>query len=91
MTTQTTLSAANFASTIAVDFRLLDNRYTLELNAILASKLGAYEERSAKIALDRKYNTVREALQGLYDLGIQHNCNLSELLANYNVVVGQTV
>ena len=90
MTTQT-LSSANFASAIAVDFRLLDNRYIIELNTICASNIGAYEERSAKIALDRKYNTVREALRSLYDLGIQHNCNLSELLANYNVVVGQAV
>ena len=88
MTTQTT---SNFTSAIAVDFRLLDNRYMIELNVILASKLSAYDERSAKIALDRKYNTVREALHGLYKLGIQHTCNLSELLANYNVVVGQAV
>lgn len=88
MTTQTT---SNFASAIAVDFRLLDNRYMIELNVILASKLSAYEERSAKIALDRKYNTVREALGGLYDLRIQHNCNLSELLDQYNVVIGQAV
>ena len=89
MTTKTT--STNFASAIAVDFRLLDNRYMIELNVILASKLSAYDERSAKIALDRKYNTVREALHGLYKLGIQHTCNLSELLANYNVVVGQAV
>ena len=88
MTTQTT---SNFASAIAVDFHLLDNRYMIELNAILDSKLSAYEERSARIALDRKYDTVREALRGLYDLGIQHSCNLSELLAQYNVIVGQAV
>lgn len=88
--TNVTTSAAN-TQAIAIDFRLLDNRYVIELNAILASKLNAYEERSARIALDRKYATVREALTGLYDLGIQHNCNLRELLENYNVVVGQAV
>lgn len=77
------------SSTQAIDARLLDNRYAIELNIILASRLGAYEERSARIALDRKYSVVREALKGLYDLGIQHTCNLRELLDTYNVVVGQ--
>ena len=79
------------SSAQAVDNRLLDNRYIIELSTILNSNLGVYEERSARINLDRKYSTVRQALQGLYDLGIQHQCNLSELLANYSVVIGQRV
>ena len=90
-TSTQTLSATVKAQAIAIDSKLLDNRYMIELNAIVAKKLGSYEERSARIALDRKYNTVREALVSLYDLGIQHNCNLAELLANYNVVVGQAI
>lgn len=88
--TNVTTSAAN-TQAIAIDFRLLDNRYMIELNSIIDSNLGTYEERSARIALDRKYAVVREALTSLYDLGIQHNCNLRELLENYNVVVGQAV
>jgi hypothetical protein len=84
-------TSSSFYQAIAIDNRLLDNRYSIELNAIHAMKLNAYEERSARIALDRKYNTVRSALEGLYDLGIQHTCNLRELLENYNIVVGQTL
>lgn len=81
----------NLTASINIDNRLLDNRYIIELNVILSSKLSAYEERSARIALDRKYHVVRTALNDLYDLGIQHTCNLRELLENYNVVVGQAV
>ena len=81
----------NFTTSINIDNRLLDNRYILELNVILSSKLNAYEERSAKIALDRKYSVVRTALEGLYELGIQHSCNLSDLLKDYKVITGETV
>jgi len=90
-TSTQTLSVTVKAQAITIDGKLLDNRYIIELNAIVAKKLSAYKERSARIALDRKYKTVREALVSLYDLGIQHNCNLAELLANYNVVVGQAI
>jgi len=76
----------NLTASINIDNRLLNNRYAIELNTIKTSGLGAYEERSAKIQLDKKYATVREALTGLYDLGIQHSCNLSELLVNFETV-----
>lgn len=83
------MTISNLSSAQATDNRLLDNRYRIERNTILSAKLGVYEERSAIIALDKKYAVVREALGGLYDLGIQHTCNLRELLDQYNVVVGQ--
>jgi len=85
-----TLSTAVKTQAIAIDNRLLDNRYAIELAQVNTIK-SAYDQRSAKIALDRKYACVREALFGLYDLGIQHNCNLSDLLVNFDVVVGSAV
>lgn len=81
----------SITSSIAIDLRLLNNRYNIELQEITEMKLSEYETRSACIALDKKYSTVKSALEGLYDLGVQHTCNLSELLSNYNIIVGQVI
>lgn len=82
------LSSSVKSQAIKIDMRLLNNRYNIELNNIKGNE---YEKRSNKIALDRKYAVVKEALISLYQLGIQHDCNLRELLDNYNIVVGEVI
>ena len=79
------------AECIKLDMRLLNNRKVIETAAIKAQGLSAYDERSAFIAMNKKYETVEAALVSLYDIGIQHTCNLADLLANYNVVVGSAI
>lgn len=69
-----------------IDLRLLSNRKAIELTSIRNLKLSEYETRSKEIALNWKYEVVIEALQGLYDLGIAHTCNLSELLDNFEAI-----
>lgn len=83
-----TLSSYAKSQAIEIDMRLLNNRYLIELNNVKGNE---YEKRSSKIALDHKYAIVKEALISLYELGIQHNCNLSELLFNYNTVIGEVI
>lgn len=70
---------------IRIDLHLINNRYALELKELEGAN--DYEVRYKKSRLDRKYDVVKEALLGLYDLGIQHNCNLRQLLDNYNEIV----
>lgn len=80
----TKLTQEQKTQAISIDNRLLNTRYRLEVEAIKASSKSEYEKRYLLSQVDNKYYIVREALVGLYDLGIQHCCNLSELLGNYN-------
>ncbi len=69
---------------LTADLRLLSNRKALELNSL--SNLNEYELRSAKIRIEWKFQVIIEALEGLHDLGINHSCNLSELVNTFEAI-----
>lgn len=63
------------------DLRLLSNRKALEVAGLSKDN---YEQRFQLIVIEKKYAVVIEALEGLYNLGIQHSCSLVDLLNEYN-------
>lgn len=63
------------------DLRLLSNRKALEVAGLSKDN---YEQRFQLISIEKKYAVVIEALEGLYNLGIQHSCSLVDLLNEYN-------
>lgn len=66
------------------DLRLLSNRKAIELNSL--SNLNAYDLRSAQIKINWKYEVIIEALTGLHEMGVEHSCNLSDLINNFEVI-----
>lgn len=68
----------------ATDLRLLSNRKAIELSNIKATN--EYEIRSAKIIIERKYKIVIEALEGLYEMGVEHSCSLVELINSFDSI-----
>lgn len=66
------------------DLRLLNNRKAIELNSLV--NLNAYDLRSAQMKINWKYEVIVEALTGLHKLGVEHSCNLSELVANFEAI-----
>lgn len=66
------------------DLRLLSNRKAIELNSL--SNLNAYDLRSAQIKINWKYEVIIEALTGLHEMGVEHSCNLSDLISNFEAI-----
>jgi hypothetical protein len=66
------------------DLRLLSNRKAIELNSISIDN--AYERRLAMINIEKKYAVIIEALVGLYELGIEHNCSLASIISIYTSI-----
>lgn len=71
-------------SNLNIALHLVSNRKSLELNSL--SFNNAYDLRSAQIKINWKYEVIVEALESLYALGIEHSCNLSELIANFDAI-----
>lgn len=69
---------------LSTDLRLLNNRKAIELNSLV--NLSAYDLRSAQIKINWKYEVIVEALTGLHEMNVQHSCNLSELVANFEAI-----
>lgn len=67
-----------------IDIKLLSNRKAIELSAL--TTLSAYDLRSAQIKINWKYEVIEEALTGLHEMNVQHSCNLSELVANFEAI-----
>jgi outer membrane protease len=65
-------------SNFATDLRLISNRQAIEINNIKTTN--EYEARGFKIAITKKYATIVEALEGLYELGIEHNYTIAQLV-----------
>lgn len=66
------------------DLRLLSNRKAIELNNLY--NLNAYDLRSAQIKINWKYEVIIEALTGLHEIGVEHVCNLSELVYSFDAI-----
>lgn len=65
------------------DLQLLSNRKALELNNVSKD---AFIARGQQATIERKYKVIIEALQGLYDLNIQHSCSLVELINQFDSI-----
>ncbi len=65
------------------DIRLLNNRKAIELQNLSTD---AFIARGQQATIERKYKVVIEALQGLYDLNIQHSCSLIELINSFDSI-----
>jgi hypothetical protein len=65
------------------DLQLLSNRKALELNNLSKDEFIA---RGQQATIERKYKVIIEALEGLYDLGIQHSCSLIELITQFDSI-----
>lgn len=70
-------------TTFNIDLQLLANRKNLELQAVSSDKFVAIGQSRA---IERKYNVIIEALQGLYALNIQHSCSLIELINSFDTI-----
>ena len=62
-----------------IDIRLINTRKELAIKEIKVQSLSKYDERSAMIRLDWKVEVLTEALTSLHDLGVAHNCSISNL------------
>jgi hypothetical protein len=65
------------------DLRLLSNRKFLELQNLSKD---AFIARGESAVIERKYKVIIEALEGLYDLNIQHSCSLIELINSFDSI-----
>jgi hypothetical protein len=65
------------------DLQLLSNRKALELNNVSKD---AFIARGQQATIERKYKVIIEALEGLYDLNIQHSCSLVELINQFDSI-----
>jgi hypothetical protein len=83
--TTTTTTTAMMNPNFATDLRLIGNRKAIELNDIKATN--EYEIRSLQISINKKYAAITEALDGLYQLGIEHNYTIAQLVALHDSLI----
>lgn len=74
----------NNNTALNTDLRLLNNRKAIELNSLTG--MNEYDLRGAQIKIEWKYQVIIEALEGLYELGVQHSCNLAYLVNNLEAI-----
>lgn len=70
---------------VKLDLRFLKNRRALEYQQLDSIK-NEYERRSLKVVIDRKYNTIKEAIVSLHKLGIMYNYSLGRLIEEFETI-----